>query len=210
MRLVFIHGWGFDARIWNGVAGCLPHIPHIKGELGFLGQPPVPPVFQDGDILVGHSLGFLWGMAQGHFFPRWVAINSFACFTHDDPQKTCVPSANLRALRRNLARDPQKTLRDFHTLITSPDAPDQFDAGKLDAGIALLETLDLGESLLERDNHGLILAAQDDALVPVAATEYLASNCRTVDIMWKAGGHILPITEPDWCATQIEKFLNDV
>lgn len=202
MRLVFVHGWGFDAALWKGMAAALPEFPQIRVELGFLGQASVWPDFQPNDVLIGHSLGFLWGMQQYRSWRAAVSINGFACFAGGEG--ACVAPAVLRAMRVRLARDPQKTLANFYHSFGHAAEPAGVDVARLAEGLSLLET-NLVEAPL---GSRLILASRNDQLVPPSATEHLAVVMNGAPVRWnEEGGHLLPLTQPQWCAEAIRAFL---
>ena len=56
MKLVFVHGWGFDARFWDPVARRLPGADVVRCDLGYFGEPSWPLV--EGPCLaITHSFG---------------------------------------------------------------------------------------------------------------------------------------------------------
>lgn len=202
MRLVFVHGWGFDATLWDGMAAALPEFPQIRVELGFLGQAPAWPDFQPNDVLIGHSLGFLWGMLHYRSWRAAVSINGFACFAGGEG--ACVAPPALRAMRVSLARDPQKTLANFYGSFGYTAELAGFDVARLAEGLTLLETHFVEAPLGSK----LILASHNDRLVPPSATEHLAVVMNGASVHWnEEGGHLLPLTQPQWCAEAIRAFL---
>ncbi len=92
------------------------------------------------------------------------------------------------------------------TCAAPPSAAPRHDAA-LAAGLDALATWDARETLRRLRIPTLVLAAPDDPVVPLPlahATAALAvAACRVVPF----GGHLLPITQPAWCAAEIAAFL---
>ncbi len=304
IELVFIHGWGFDAGVWDRLAEHLSDYPQRRLDLGFFPERhsgkiaflpqqkcdfirnPVSssagnflPIekLDSGSIffrpaslteekivqndvrhdvrriLIGHSLGFLHGLMQHQDWAGWVAINGFRRFTPD-----CVPPAALRDMRRRLSADPEETLRRFYatigiieedterlssprrrgsSVVRPPDkdlhAPqtrrdwipafagmtteswiyklkDHTNQPRLRDGLDELRDGDATGTLSSLQASGLVLASRNDPLVPVAATEALASASSATLAWHETGGHILPLSDPEWCAEQIKNYVKNV
>ncbi|MDR3527124.1 MAG: alpha/beta hydrolase [Rhizomicrobium sp.] len=203
MRLVFVHGWGFDATLWDGIAGALTDYSQCRVEVGFLGGAATTTELSPDDVLIGHSLGLLWGLAQGNW-RQVIAINSFARFSGAPEAGACVPPASLRAMRLSLARNAGKTLANFYRAIDHTALADRYDAKRLADGLALLESQHITEP---PPQPWLILAARHDPLVPVTASEHLAAITDSAVTWSETGGHLLPLTRPLWCADVIRAFL---
>ena len=62
MELVFIHGFGFDASVWDPLFELLPQFKKRRIDLGFFGAAAEPLRLEGPSVLVGHSLGFLHGL----------------------------------------------------------------------------------------------------------------------------------------------------
>lgn len=197
MRLVFIHGWGFDRHFWQALRPHLAKFDSIDVELGFLGEARTIPDFAPKDVLIGHSLGFLWGITHYPHWHRWVAINSFARFVGD-----CVPKTTLRVMQRNLQRDAAQTLATLYTRLGYQGAlPPLIDEAALSEGLDWLATRDA--TTAAPASKGLVIASTQDPLVPPSASEALAAK-----IVWMpAATHLLPIQEPHRCAKSIQDFL---
>jgi pimeloyl-[acyl-carrier protein] methyl ester esterase len=204
MRFVFVHGWGFDPAVWDRVAEALPGFAQTRIDLGFLGGAPTATQFQPDDILIGHSLGFLWGLTRHQDWRAVIAINGFARFAGAVEDGACVRPAALRALRLGLARDAEKTLATFYRSLDHTALIEHFDAPQLAEGLALLETQQITKPLAM---PGLVLAARNDPLVPVTACEHLAAIAGTTVTWREEGGHLLPLTQPQGCADAIRAFL---
>ena len=88
-------------------------------------------------------------------------------------------------------------------------AADYTDAGRLDgarlaSGLDWLATWDARTKVAA--TPVLALAAADDAIVPIAASR---SQWPRNSLRERAdGGHVLPLTRPEWCAAEIGAFLD--
>ncbi|MDX2028830.1 MAG: alpha/beta hydrolase [Alphaproteobacteria bacterium] len=202
MELVFIHGWGFDARFWDAVSARLRQFPQQRVDLGFFGRASEP--VHAPAVLVGHSLGFLHGLPQRNW-AGWIAINSFPRFVQTPGQEGCVPPAMLREMRMRLSANPAQTLQDFHAMIGSPMPEGMPNAECLREGLDALRDGAVDENTA-CNIPGLVLASRKDPLVPVAASEKLGRMAQQ-GLWHEAGGHILPQSDPDWCAQAIENFV---
>lgn len=206
MQIVFIHGWGFDKNFWNPLAVMLPEYDKQFVDLGFFGET------QDlkknsNQILVGHSLGFIEGMNLNHDWAGWIAINSFSNFVINHSGIGCVAFTALRAIKKRLQHDTQNTLADFYRLIgadvsTSPSTPDK---DKLSLGLDHLRDAEI-TTALETKLPSMVLAASHDPIVPLATSQALAKHSMTVNMHANAG-HILPQSDPLWCANHIRQFI---
>lgn len=202
MKLVFIHGWAFDPTFWSPLASRLPEHEHEFVNLGYFGgvanfNP------QPNSILVGHSLGFVHGIKMSSDWAGLISVNSFSKFVKDDAGVGCVPAASLRKLQKDLRQNPDQALSNFYSMIGTKKTPEAApDFVQLQNGLEELQTADIGQQLSNSRAPRLVLASINDPLVPVAASEYLG------DVKWHAtGGHILPQSDPAWCAKQMTEFI---
>jgi pimeloyl-[acyl-carrier protein] methyl ester esterase len=210
MQLVFIHGWGFEARFWDALAALLPGYKYRRIDLGFFGE--AADDIHDGapSILVGHSLGFLYGINRYKNWAGWIAINSFSRFVATDSKAGCVNTAALRTMRKKLPNDPQDTLAEFYALIGATASPAKAAprVERLCEGLDELRDSDIGGALAAAAKPGLALAARNDPLVPVAASEAL--QVPHARLYWHPdGGHLLPQSAAPWCAEKMTGFMKE-
>ena len=203
MRLVFIHGWALGPEIWDALAPLLP-APQIRVDLGFFGAPAIP-ALQNGDILVGHSAGLLWGLRQRGDWAGVVAINSFARFCLNSTGEGCVPPAALRGMRQALERDAKTTAESFRATHGLAPAAGKAQKERLMDGLDLLRDFDATPFAGGRAT--LVLGAENDALAPPAASRRLVEISGGTLALHEAGGHGLPWTAPKFCAEKIAAFL---
>ncbi|MBB4198183.1 pimeloyl-[acyl-carrier protein] methyl ester esterase [Rhodoblastus sphagnicola] len=200
MRLYFVHGWAFGPDCFDALAPLLGDWPQARADLGYFGPARIPD-FMAGDVLVGHSAGFGGGLSRRRDWAGVVAINAFSRFVLDEEGRGCVRPAELRALRRALARDPAGCVAAFRARHDGGacGAP---NVAALAEGLDFLETVDVCPA----DGPALVLAAEDDPLVPLDASRNLAQSGGE---LWLSatGGHGLPWTAPAFCAETIKDFL---
>jgi pimeloyl-[acyl-carrier protein] methyl ester esterase len=235
MRLYFVHGWAFAPDCFDALAPRLADWPQVRADLGYFGATKIPE-FAPGDVLVGHSAGFSWGLSQRQDWAGVVAINAFSRFVRDEDGRGCVRAAELRALRRALARDPAASVAEFRTrhgggacaapngeaLAAGLEFLENWDARtpsrhceepqatkqstvrasrNVDCFAPLAMTAERSSARLPR----LVLASEDDPLVPLDAGRELAQSGD--EFFRESGGHGLPWTAPDFCAQKIGDFL---
>jgi pimeloyl-[acyl-carrier protein] methyl ester esterase len=209
MKLVFVHGWGFDRHFWLPLANRLPG-EQLFVDLGFRGEPQLPdlPEASDGGeepvIAVGHSLGSLWLLHERPFhWDALIAINGFRRFSAE-PEWPGVAPRLLARMRKQFTRDPRAVWDDFR--IRCGD--DRADERELDAN-AMLDGLDWlagWDAREQRDGAPVLaLAARNDEIVPA---ELSSASFANDQLHWhSAGDHLLPRSAPDWCAAQITPWL---
>ena len=209
VELVFVHGWGFNANFWNPLVPLLPQFRQSRVDLGFFGPPSEDLEPKTGArILIGHSLGFLHGLKSRRDWDGWIAINGFTRFA-SSTRNGCVAPQSLRAMRVALQSDPAKVLRDFYQLIgAKPAIAGAPSLTRLTAGLDELRDLDGNDILSSFDISGLALAGRLDPLVPLGASEELGQKAQGGGLaVHDEAGHLLPETDPSWCARLISQFL---
>ncbi len=200
LRVLFVHGWGFDASLWDKMAACLPEFEIERGELGFLGAPPHLPLIAADMLCIGHSLGVLWLLKQGRPMRGLVSINGFDRF---GGQATA-----LRAMRVRLKRDAAGQIADFRRSAGHDDAtPAHFDTDRLRQGLGWLADWNCSEARAALDCPVLALAARDDRI----ASPQLTSASWGDAVIWSENGaHVLPSSRPDWCAELFRNFADAI
>lgn len=200
MHFVLVHGWGFHAGVWADFAAHLPDAEVTLIDLGFVaGGPKGQTEWPEDAVAVGHSLGLLWLLRQGGGrFRALVSIQGFDCFCcHVAPSR-------VQALKRGLEREPQATLQAFWRSCGAAGfaLPEALNVPRLAEGLDWLMHWD---ARAVKDGLGrpvLALASRDDAVVPPAMSEAIWK-----EIVWaEDGGHILPLSHPEWCARHVREF----
>lgn len=204
MRLVFVHGWGFDSRVWDALAARLPAHDVARLDLGFLSGGRRDPLAIDAEtVAIGHSLGVMWLLKTMTTAPRaLVSINGFARFSPP------VPRASLVAMRQGIESKPLAQMKQFwrHCSIGPYAEAAALDAGRLAEGLDWLMDWDASAELERLACPRLALAARDDKVVPA---EMSAAQWGAGALDWSEdGGHVLPLTRALWCAQRIGELLD--
>jgi pimeloyl-[acyl-carrier protein] methyl ester esterase len=200
--LLFVHGWGLTASLWDPVRARLD-CPNQAVDLGYGGDAQTPAA-QGRVIGVGHSLGALWLL---HTMPErlagFVAIGGFARFAACPDWPNGVAPRLLSRMRAAWPHRPAAVLDEFRARIGLPGWAGPRDDAALAAHLEALASWDARDTLRRLAVPVRFLAAADDPVVsPGLATDTAAlagAACRWVD----SGGHLLPLTQPAWCAREI-------
>jgi pimeloyl-[acyl-carrier protein] methyl ester esterase len=197
MKLVLLHGWGFDATLWDGVRAALPEFETIAWDRGYFGEPSAEAV--TGPCMgIGHSLGAMplaGAMPEGCV--GLVAINGFDRFAGEG----AVPPRVIERMRRRFGEAPMEVLADFRTRCGGDPPPTIRDEAALAADLALLA---------EADRRGmvrvptLVLHGAADPLLPAPMRDSVFAGAPRKTL--EEAGHLLPLTHPGWCATRIRAF----
>ena len=190
--LTLIHGWGFDAGLWDGVAALMPDFAIRRLDRGYFGAPGWG---EPEGLIVGHSLG---AMLAARLWPDrpLVAVNGFDRFCGPD----AVAPRVLARMQARLAQDAQSVLEDFRARLGAGAPPAIASAKRLADDLALLAD---ESPAPERSVPVLVLQADDDPLLPAGLRGRTFGGGAQ---MLPEGGHLLPITRPDWVAAQIRSF----
>ena len=197
MKLLFLHGWGFDASFWNRVGCALEPLESVAWDRGYFGQPLELPLA--GPVLaIGHSLGslILAATPPPHCIGL-IAINGFDRFADE----SVVANPLLERMRRRFAQAPKEVLNAFRVRCGSVPADRPIDQ------MRLADDLDLLASADERGTVRplLVLHGSEDPILPaeLRASVFEGAPREILD----GAGHLLPLTHPDWCAARIRSVL---
>jgi pimeloyl-ACP methyl ester carboxylesterase len=231
--VVLVHGWGYDAGVWDAVRTRLaPALRVATLDWGFFGAPvTVPPAptspqgagrhavavpsmardsaqpntFPEPVIAVGHSLGALWWLAQADIpWRRLLCINGFPCFTEAADYAPAVAPRLLARMQAQFARDPAAVLADFHARCGGHAPAGAPEVERLAAGLAALATWDGRAALAARRADVFALAGTDDPIVPAAMSAMAFAGGHLATV--DAPGHLLPLTHAELCAQWIERL----
>lgn len=224
--LLFIPGWGADARIWSGLPEELSTPAQTIGWQTVLEDPEatrrVLYAPAERRIIVGWSLGALLALRAAIDFPDRVAglvlVSGTARMCADRGYPGADPRA-LRAMRLRLTQAPARVLAEFAVRCAAPrnDAAVTeyyaqqvalFSPTVLGMGLEALATLDVREQaeIVRIPVH--LLHGSEDAIVPLASAEDLAQRIPGAHIERIAGhGHALPFTAPQIIARSIRTLI---
>lgn len=203
MRLVFVHGWAFGAGFWDPVRAELGNQRSVTVDLGFRGEGPRIPKLEEPVVAIGHSLGFLWLLHERPFaWSKLIAINGFPRFVDGDGFSEGVPASTVEGMIAGMDRNPSRVVHDFLALCGGAEAPDDLNPDRLRHGLDWLLRWDARAAM--KDEKVQALAGRNDPIVPADMTEHGFAGH---PIQWHDGGHLLPITHPEWCADKIRECL---
>jgi pimeloyl-[acyl-carrier protein] methyl ester esterase len=207
MHFVLVHGWGFNASIWEPFTARLGENEVTLLDLGFVDgdQNPGPQGWPDEAIAIGHSLGVLWLLKHGG--GRFRGLVSIQGFDRYCPH---APKSRVVALKRGIERDPAETMKAFWQSCGVPSfAPaSAINVERLREGLDWLIQWNAEDAKKSLGCPLLSLATRDDVIVPPAMTETIWGK---ENVVWlPEGGHALPCKFPKWCATHVIEFANSV
>lgn len=226
--LLFVHGWAFDASVWTQLRAELADWPHAVADAGYFGATPavIDPVtgpVTDTDsitgpdiapitrpvIAIGHSLGVMRLLRS---LPSncvgVVSINGFPRFSAAPDFEAGVPRRMLDRMMKRLSTDPAAVVQDFRERCAEASALGEPRLEPLARDLELLRDDDQRSALAALPVPLLILAGEDDPIVPAAMTQ-AAFGCRVGDERHdlEHGGHLLPVSDAPWCARHIAGFI---
>lgn len=200
--LLLVPGWGFDASFWDPLREALAPRETLVWDLGFRGDPR-PQVLPEGRpvVAVGHSFGLLW-LAQRRPL-EWqalVSINGFLRFSAGDDFPEGVPPRVIDRMIARFQTTPEKVHADFLSRLGAGDAvlPGGLNRPVLADGLSGLRCWDARGRMV-----ALALAGRSDPLLSEAMTKAALGGA---EIVWHAGGHLLPRQDPAWCAARLGEF----
>lgn len=193
MSIALLHGWGFDASVWDTLAPLLPGA-ILRMDRGYFGASVDA---EKPDVMIGHSLGAMLLARRWRDVPL-VAVNGFDRFCGAD----AVPPRVVERMVKRFGEDPAKVLADFRASIAAEAAPAIGSCVRLREDLALLA--DPSPAPAHRAPV-LVLQAGDDPLLPEALRQGAFPGATILTS--PNGGHLLPLTRPAWCAAQIRAFV---
>lgn len=209
--LLFVHGWAFDASVWAPLRAELRDWPHLVADAGYFGPACFPKI--DGPVIaIGHSMGVLRLLRE---LPAGciglVSINGFPRFGAGPDFDAGVPRRMLDRMMKRLSADPAAVLQDFRERCGEASAFGEPRLEPLARDLEALRDEDQRDALAALPVPLLILAGQDDPIVPAAMTQ-AAFGDRLGDERHdlEHGGHLLPVSAAPWCARHIAAFIDRV
>ncbi|MEN5163074.1 alpha/beta hydrolase [Achromobacter kerstersii] len=220
--LLFVHGWAFDASVWTQLRAALADWPHAVADAGYFGAAPavIDPVtgpvtgpdiapITGPVIAIGHSLGVMRLLRS---LPSncvgVVSINGFPRFSAAPDFEAGVPRRMLDRMMKRLSADPAAVVQDFRERCAEASALGEPRLEPLARDLELLRDDDQRSALAALPVPLLILAGEDDPIVPAAMTQ-AAFGGRVGDERHdlEHGGHLLPVSDAPWCARHIAGFI---
>lgn len=207
MNVVFVHGWGFHPCVWAPVVERLSGIDAHYVDLGFVSgfEGEVVQALPEDAVLVGHSLGVMWLLKNLPARVRgFVSVSGFDCFyKHVHPR-------TVKLMQRRLSGEPYDQMQDFWASCGVEDfcGLEAFNVERLDEGLDWLMNWDAAAELQALSCPVMALGARNDQIV---TPEMSRAIWQDYDLrISETGGHMLPLTQAEWCAQHIQGFINDL
>ncbi len=203
-HFVFVHGWGSDSSIWDGLKD------HIQGDkkkyvdLGFVGDSLKTVVnLNDKAIFVTHSYGTVWALKHyANKMQGLIAINGFTNFSNFAQDRL------IDAMHANLDRNPEIQMMEFWDACGLKKHCDgELHVERLHAGLNWMMEWDMRQALENTSIPVLSLAGGQDKILPL---DKMKEEWRDFDLhITQAGDHVLPVSNTQWCATKIKDFIDE-
>lgn len=207
--LVFLSGWGFDARIWQPVAERLAGEFNISHDV----DPPA------GAIVCGWSLGAMRALRKSAVAGRLVLVGATPRFVQAPDWPDAQPPELLKSFAAAAAADPTAALRRFAALINQGDdharaltrqmsaLVSTSEPQVLLAGLDELRDTDLRKSAMVTHQPTLIVHGERDPLMPPAAARWLATHLPKARLEVFAGtAHAPFLSQPDRFVALLREF----
>ncbi|NVK18274.1 MAG: hypothetical protein HWE30_06250 [Methylocystaceae bacterium] len=206
-NVVFVHGWGFDASFWEGIASEITGCDIQCVDMGFFGlQNKTLP---DDAIYITHSMGLAWTLERANHVEALVVINGFTKFCASTDWPDGVAERMLTRMIRQFDRAPEKVWVEFmkNSGLDAPIYPDEADTNGLKTGLEYLLSVDVRQKYQSLTCPKFILAGGVDTIV----TEKLTVASFERDIIWyKEAKHLLPLSHSTDCVRHIQEFLDQL
>lgn len=194
--LILLHGWGFDAHLWDALADRLADYPIVRWDRGYFGKAEQAMV--KGPVAgIGHSLG---SMLLADMLPadaRLIAINGFDHFTEPEG----VPRRVVERMLSRFAEAPAAVLTEFRARCGAAPVQGELRTERLADDLSLLAR----HSAKSASRAILSLQGAMDPIMPPALRDQVFPGAMRATR--EEAGHLLPVTHTAWCAAQIEAFL---
>lgn len=231
--IVLLHGWGFTPAIWAPLITALeghgipperilaPPLPLREGATPEHTVNMLTTVLPPCAHIIGWSLGGELALALAQTAPERVAsltlIGSTPCFMNRTDWPSGQPASLLDDFDQRLADNPAALLKRFALLIRHGDITasrdrdladaliqaSDTDPARLGAGLALLRHIDLRTTTSPMKMPCLVIHGTHDAVVPLAAAEWLQHSIGATLQSIEGASHALPLTHGAVLANRI-------
>lgn len=227
--LVLLHGWGMNAAVWRSLAAELAgdFRVHAVDLRAFDGTPELLAAALPARVTVcGWSLGGQIALAWAQRCPaqvgRLVLLATTPRFVCADDWLHGMTGAEFEDFAGEVARDPPRARLRFLALQATGDIAahavlrdlreaialgGEADANTLTAGLRLLRETDLRGALSKIGQPALVMHGVNDAVIPLAAGEYLARALPCAEFTAVAGAaHAVFVTRAAMIAQSVREF----
>jgi len=193
--------------VWAPLRAALADWPQQAADAGYFDAPVAPSHAAAPVVAIGHSLGFLKLLqAPPPGCIAYIAINGFARFAGGADYPPGVAPRLLERMMARLERDPAAVVDDFRRRAGSAPHAGTPRPEPLRHDLRRLLEADERQTLAASRLPLLALAGTADPIVAPALTQAQFGAC--AGLRWRdGGGHLLPVSDPGWCAGRIRAFL---
>ncbi|MEC5387925.1 alpha/beta fold hydrolase [Uliginosibacterium sp. H3] len=230
--IVLLHGWGLSPAVWAPLLAELgPDVlaPQLVADGGSVDDWAARQLDEipAGAVVIGWSLGAMLAMAIAARAPQHISRLVLLAATPSFVKRADWPHAldveTTTAFRNNFRDNPARTLDRFIALQALGDkeranvvaqlrasiADVRQHNGALAHGLRLLEQSDLRGALPPASMRCLLIHGEQDALMPVAATHWLAQRWSGSETMIMPDvGHAAFLSQPVAVAARIRQFIH--
>lgn len=206
IKIVFVHGWGFDASIWDNIITELNGFETIRLDLGFFAQEQT--TFNDNDVVfVTHSMGLAWVLRNVKPpYKGLVSINGFTKFCQAEDWPEGIAPRMLSRMVRQFDKNPETVWSDFmiKSGMDNPVYPPNANQMSLSKGLKDLGKWDVRDQFALLSCPKLLCCAKGDMIVP----EKLSVDSFGKGVEWYEGAnHLLPLQQAPSIAAHIRSFV---
>ncbi|MEC5396533.1 alpha/beta fold hydrolase [Uliginosibacterium sp. H1] len=231
--LVLFHGWGSRPGVFDALVSALDRPdalrPLLRAPAGTLADwaDDIAPQVPEGAVVLGWSLGAMLALTLAARHPqrasRLALIAATPAFVARPDWPHALDAATVQGFRDSLLRDAARTQRRFIALQTMGDDNRHGVSATLEAhaadvgaeqaslanGLRLLATADLRRELPSPALPALLIHGQGDALMPAAASDWLAARWHASRVLRLDGcGHAPHLSRPQQVADAIREFID--
>jgi pimeloyl-[acyl-carrier protein] methyl ester esterase len=208
MILRFLHGWAFDNSFWNDVRKLLPPWPAECDDRGYFGSPRSF-TGRGPTIAIAHSFGTMRALRDPPANCKGlIAFNGFDRFAARGTGPGVSPRT-IDAMMGTLDRSAASVVAKFRRRCGNSDPFGNVVSRPLREDLLALRDLDCSETRLSAP----VLSVQGavDSILDASMRNSCFRTARQVErIEHPLGGHLLPLTHPNYCAEAIRAFVENL
>lgn len=235
-RVLLLHGWGFDQRIWENVLTplqkhvevvtvCLPGFgDNMDVDCDYSDEQLIAlfkPLLAPQTFVIGWSLGGNLAMLLARHFPAQIrgiiCLATNPCFV-EQAQWPGMAAMTLEQFINGFENQPAKTIKQFVGLNAMGDKNQRLRLARcrelaasqnnpaMQAGLNYLKRIDQRQDLMQLALPVSFYFAEEDVLVPVKVAQELAELGFRTDVI-EATGHALPMEDQQPWLTCLDNML---
>lgn len=207
VHYIFIHGWGVDPSLWDRMKKHFPeHSSHYL-NLGFINNLPRKENHEAPRkakrVYITHSLGTIWALKNKiQDVNALIAFNGFYSF------RPFVNVRDFQAMQERLKKDPLIRMSSFWKQCGITPKDHSLNLKRLQEGLVWLSEENAVKQATSLQKKLLSVGGGCDRIL----------NPEIMRAMWaefsyrelSEGGHALPWSHPEWCASQVKGFLSEI